>query len=600
MERKPTERKPTEVKPNEEVVQPQEAKPEAGQKVGAAEKAGVLGEEKPVGEIPVGQIGEKLGAGEVRKTVSGRTTTPFPKVNVSTERTSTLTIRRVDKWLMDNAIEEAKARGDVFNLRQFEGENPKNIPLASKDAMEEYLFGENQPPVLPSILKPLSKEKPHGMPVRGKGKAAPGGAEAAPGGKETGVPEKAVAEAVAPEGPYTPERAKKYKSYEDYYDYLIGYHKVAKEKPNADEARRVWNEARGEKPAAAAETAVKEKPKKQLSAEEKADRIQMLKDNIATKKAERQPVPQAWIDKLAELEGPEVAPGEVAGAQVFGHPQATNLTTEGKTYNNLIPIKARNVEQIERRMDWTQEAIDALQSRLVKRKGVKPLDIDEETVLELLKTETMPELMRLKKKLEGAEKPAPAAETAVAEKPGKQRVGPQGMVLDFIDAFTQSAEQTKSEITNVREGKIEDDKGYIEFDFRGKTYVAPEPMDVMFGVTEEADKTIAYRSLMNKTAKPKETPTTPKPAPEKAALEGGAAPTAEGKAKQPWEMRKTEWESARLRASKAETRALRMLGGSPNQKNLAWATPERIRLEYGAEPTERIKGIPIVLHESVI
>jgi len=48
---------------------------------------------------------------------------------------------RVDAWLLANAVAEAEARSDRFNLLQFQAENPRGIPQASKDAMELYLFG---------------------------------------------------------------------------------------------------------------------------------------------------------------------------------------------------------------------------------------------------------------------------------------------------------------------------------------------------------------------------------------------------------------------------------------------------------------------------
>jgi len=67
-------------------------------------------------------------------------TSPFPKINLKSERAATNTLARVDAWLLANAIAEAESRGDRFNLIQFRAENAKSIPQASKDAMELYLF----------------------------------------------------------------------------------------------------------------------------------------------------------------------------------------------------------------------------------------------------------------------------------------------------------------------------------------------------------------------------------------------------------------------------------------------------------------------------
>lgn len=107
-------------------------------------------------EVRRGEVGGKLAEGEVVMTASGRKTTPFPKVDSDNERKTKNTLKRVDEWLISNAVEEAKSRGDDFNLRQFENMNLKNLSPADKDSAEMYLFGENQAPVVKKILKPLN------------------------------------------------------------------------------------------------------------------------------------------------------------------------------------------------------------------------------------------------------------------------------------------------------------------------------------------------------------------------------------------------------------------------------------------------------------
>ena len=66
-----------------------------------------------------GTVGYMFESGEVVRTATGRQTTPFPKVDNSNNRKATNTEKRVAAWLRENAIEEAKARGDDFNLRSF-------------------------------------------------------------------------------------------------------------------------------------------------------------------------------------------------------------------------------------------------------------------------------------------------------------------------------------------------------------------------------------------------------------------------------------------------------------------------------------------------
>ena len=108
--------------------------------------------------IEQGKVGMMLGSGQVVLTTSGRKTEPFPEVKTDTERKTTATLKRVEEWLQRNALAEALSRDDQFNARMFAAEKPGNIPPASKDAMEEYLFGE-QPKVIKSPLKDITPKK---------------------------------------------------------------------------------------------------------------------------------------------------------------------------------------------------------------------------------------------------------------------------------------------------------------------------------------------------------------------------------------------------------------------------------------------------------
>lgn len=87
--------------------------------------------------------GMMLSEGEVVLTRSGRPTTPFPKIDCPTNKKSINTLKRVDKWLWENAIKEAESRDDRYNLLQFRLENPLKLPQATKDGMELYLFGDH-------------------------------------------------------------------------------------------------------------------------------------------------------------------------------------------------------------------------------------------------------------------------------------------------------------------------------------------------------------------------------------------------------------------------------------------------------------------------
>ena len=82
----------------------------------------------------------KMQEGEVRRTINGNETTPFPRVDISTRRKASNSVKRVDKWLIENAIMEAEKQNDSFNAMMFKG-NKDNISQADKDSAELYLFG---------------------------------------------------------------------------------------------------------------------------------------------------------------------------------------------------------------------------------------------------------------------------------------------------------------------------------------------------------------------------------------------------------------------------------------------------------------------------
>lgn len=75
--------------------------------------------------------------GETPATISGRTTTPFPRIDVATDRRAKNTLDRVQRWLIDNAVAELAARG-VTEPRALDTENPQR---ADFDLAELVLFG---------------------------------------------------------------------------------------------------------------------------------------------------------------------------------------------------------------------------------------------------------------------------------------------------------------------------------------------------------------------------------------------------------------------------------------------------------------------------
>ena len=104
--------------------------------------------------IRLGCVGGTFTEGEVVLTASGRRTSPFPRIDTDSQRKASNTFKRADQWLIQNAIDEASARGDDLNGRQFQ-HSLSNPQKADRDSAEEYLFG-HQPDVQPSLLRPLT------------------------------------------------------------------------------------------------------------------------------------------------------------------------------------------------------------------------------------------------------------------------------------------------------------------------------------------------------------------------------------------------------------------------------------------------------------
>ena len=107
------------------------------------------------------EVGDMFTPGQMATTASGRQTTPFPSF------TARGGLKAVDRWLVDNARREAEARKDDFNATMFGHVlDGGNIQQADKDLAELYLFGDEQPLVVPSILKPLLSVKRKDQSVR--------------------------------------------------------------------------------------------------------------------------------------------------------------------------------------------------------------------------------------------------------------------------------------------------------------------------------------------------------------------------------------------------------------------------------------------------
>ena len=99
-----------------------------------------------------GQVSQRktLEPGDVFVTLSGRHTTPFPKYSLKPSAgQSTKDDKKILAWLKENAIAEAQARDDKFNLLQFEGLNINNWSTADGYSVNLYMFGDEHGELAP-------------------------------------------------------------------------------------------------------------------------------------------------------------------------------------------------------------------------------------------------------------------------------------------------------------------------------------------------------------------------------------------------------------------------------------------------------------------
>lgn len=83
-----------------------------------------------------------LSTGLIVKSVNGRTLSPAPRIDCTTDRKCKLTLDRVNEWLRKEAIEECKLLKNEFAQQMMELINIKNISKSDIDMMNMILFDE--------------------------------------------------------------------------------------------------------------------------------------------------------------------------------------------------------------------------------------------------------------------------------------------------------------------------------------------------------------------------------------------------------------------------------------------------------------------------
>ena len=82
---------------------------------------------------------ELIRQGTVFRTPSGKNTKLYPKIDLSTLRKTTATVRRIDKWLWNEASKEAE--GNDYLTIVVKSINPNRLSPSDKDDLNDIIFG---------------------------------------------------------------------------------------------------------------------------------------------------------------------------------------------------------------------------------------------------------------------------------------------------------------------------------------------------------------------------------------------------------------------------------------------------------------------------
>jgi len=75
-------------------------------------------------------------------TASGRKMTPTPKIDASSSRKLINTIKRVEKWLLENAFEEVS--GDSYKTSLLKAISLDNMSTSDRDTINLILFNRTE------------------------------------------------------------------------------------------------------------------------------------------------------------------------------------------------------------------------------------------------------------------------------------------------------------------------------------------------------------------------------------------------------------------------------------------------------------------------
>lgn len=97
-----------------------------------------------------------IGSGTVLRTKSGRHTSPAPKIDLTTDRKATATIKRLDAWLLDEARKEVASDDGQTSLMS--GFDPNKFSQSDRDHVNLVLFGDVMGPKPSDVVEPTKTE----------------------------------------------------------------------------------------------------------------------------------------------------------------------------------------------------------------------------------------------------------------------------------------------------------------------------------------------------------------------------------------------------------------------------------------------------------
>ena len=167
----------------------------------------------------------------------------------------------------------------------------------------------------------------------------------------------------------------------------------------------------------------------EMTPEKRQEQAQTIRDMMATNRENKKPIPQGWVNRLAELEGaPKAQEGEIYANIIEGHPQH-EVTHSDLQY--LIPIKIKKASDLDSKFERAQALLDKWNKQIgvleyqaknaktpaLRKKAATDLAklSREKDARDILRDTIIPELERLYKEAESRAPSAPAQPAPQAE-----------------------------------------------------------------------------------------------------------------------------------------------------------------------------------------